>query len=129
MQLFRCTVAVSALALTAGCTASQAAPVQTAATTVMNCLSEPHVRPAHLAITCADANHFVTDITWEHWDADGARGTGIDDKNLCVPHCVGGRRQQEPIDLELSNPRAGVFTVVTIKLSGSRKQQSYSLPA
>ncbi|RJO79812.1 hypothetical protein D5S18_00590 [Nocardia panacis] len=133
MRSFHRAVAVSVLAVPALACASCAAQhpradtPRSGATSVLNCVARARVRPADIPITCADPNHFITGITWDIWEDEAARGTGTDDRNLCVPNCAADKRQAEAVTLELTNPVHGVFTLLTITDS-SGKQGNYALP-
>ena len=39
----------------------------------------------------------MEDMTWTEWDADGARGTGVDSSVECQPNCAEGTRLTNPI--------------------------------
>ncbi|WP_225724828.1 MULTISPECIES: hypothetical protein [unclassified Nocardia] len=134
MRLFRRAVAVSVIAVpaltgTAGCVLHQirADVPRSGTTAVLNCVSRARVRPSDIPITCADPNHFITGITWDSWDDTSAHGRGTDDRNLCVPDCAADKRQAVEVELDLSNPINGVFTLVTIT-GPYGKQGNYALP-
>ncbi|QIS21524.1 hypothetical protein [Nocardia terpenica] len=81
---------------------------------VRDCRSQLQARPSEIVLTCADANHSVSDITWESWTSDSAQGSGTENKNTCEPSCAEGQHLSAPVTIRLSNPADGVFTQLEI---------------
>jgi hypothetical protein len=60
-------------------------------------------KPARVVYGC-DSTNVMENMTWTSWDADGARGTGIDDAVECQPNCAQGPHLFNPIVVHAWNP-------------------------
>ena len=58
---------------------------------VLNCLGRAQVRPRKFIITCADANDYLTRLTWSTWGPRVALGRGVEWVNNCSPNCASGK--------------------------------------
>jgi hypothetical protein len=61
-----------------------------------NC-STPTQRPATIILTCADANLYVSHITWAGWSGTTAHAKGTLHFNTCTPTCVAGTEKTKPV--------------------------------
>jgi hypothetical protein len=78
--------------------------VLAAATVLTGCSHHAQVRPASVIFACADANFYVARITWSHWGAGDAEGTGVGHQNDCTPNCAAGHFHTYPLTVRLSRP-------------------------
>jgi len=46
--------------------------------------------PSSITISCADANRYLSNITWTNWGKPVATGTGTLHWNTCTPTCAAG---------------------------------------
>lgn len=67
--------------------------------------SQPVVEQPQTLVYGCDHTSVMVDMTWTSWDAEGARGTGIDDAVECQPNCAEGPRITYPIVVHAWNPR------------------------
>jgi hypothetical protein len=56
---------------------------------VVDCARRPVLAPRALVITCADADDYLTQLTWTSWGSV-AFGRGIERINDCTPCCAAG---------------------------------------
>lgn len=66
-----------------------AAPVHPSV--VPDCLGKPHVRPARLVFSCADANFGARGLRWTGWGSPFAAAVGVGYANDCTPTCAAGK--------------------------------------
>jgi hypothetical protein len=59
------------------------------AVVLVNCQHHGVILPRTFILTCADANDFLTNLSWVSW-RDVAFGSGIEHVNSCVPSCAAG---------------------------------------
>lgn len=87
-------------------TSSTSTPVDPASLPgVIECVGSPELRPGSLALTCADANDRLIDITWDEWTATSASGTATRETNDCDPDCARGTfGKTRGVEVELSEP-------------------------
>jgi len=92
----------------------------TAVTRVIPCtgVGGPQFKPKTFLLACADANSYVSHITWTSWTSNGARGLGTLRENECNPNCVSGQFTSSPTTIVLSQPVAShygkLFSVVVV---------------
>ena len=98
------TLRTSVIALAGASLVSVATPFLASATTarasattyLYNCSTRTQ-RPHEIVLTCADANTYVTDITWSHWTSANAHAQGVLHWNTCTPTCVAGTNTSRAI--------------------------------
>jgi hypothetical protein len=108
--------------------AAAAAPAPAAAATVVvSCLGQGQVRPTGFVLTCADANDYLSKLTWAAWGSTAAFATGTEWMNDCVPSCARGHFHSYAVLAVLwrAAPRPGHageqhYTRLTIIYRGSR---------
>jgi|APCry1669192319_1035405.scaffolds.fasta_scaffold09298_1 hypothetical protein len=61
-----------------------------APTYIATCLTQS-VKPTEVVIACADANRYVSHITWTNWGSATAHGKGTLAWNTCTPNCAAGK--------------------------------------
>ncbi len=81
-----------------------AASAAASATYLYNCSTRVQ-HPREIVLTCADANTYVTAITWSQWSSPRARATGILHWNTCTPTCVAGQHRSAPIHFVATDRR------------------------
>ncbi|MGY2063509.1 hypothetical protein ACW9HQ_52165, partial [Nocardia gipuzkoensis] len=84
MRMLGIAATLAATILAAGCSSNSG----DSSTHVKDCGSQRQTRPASITITCADANHSISDISWSSWTGDSARGSGTEHRNRCEPSCA-----------------------------------------
>jgi len=71
-----------------------------------DCVSAPphrlSVRPASIALACADNGWGVESVTWTGWMASAAMGQGTFWEKLCQPNCASGKIGTYPVLVTLS---------------------------
>ena len=92
---------LSTMSMTAGwerpmAVADQGTPV------VVNCSGQPEVKPQHIMFFCADNTWNIDNLAWTSWSADGAKGTGIEFRDNCVPNCAQGSAIYSPVTVTLT---------------------------
>jgi hypothetical protein len=71
---------------------------------VVDC-GKSSVRPASIVITCADANRYISAITWTNWGAATATAHGTLRWNDCSPTCVAGHWHQRAVTFSATTRR------------------------
>jgi hypothetical protein len=66
---------------------------------VLNCLGTPQVRPSSFILACADANDYLTELSWTSWTPQLASATGTQEENDCIPYCAAGHFHAYPVDV------------------------------
>jgi hypothetical protein len=66
---------------------------------VLNCTSQPQVRPSNFTLACADGNDYLTDLSWISWGPRLASASGIQEENDCIPYCAAGHFHAYPADV------------------------------
>ena len=94
---------------------------------VVDCQSQPQLRPGKLTLSCADGNDYLTGLSWASWTAGLASATGVQEVNDCIPYCTVGHFHGYPVDVvfwgDASLPgRLGGqrYTSVTLLYPGAR---------
>jgi hypothetical protein len=89
--------AVASLAV-AGSAAAASAGHQSAGTTVVvTCAGHGVAKPRGYVITCADANDYLSKMSWANWRPGSAFGSGTDVVNDCTPNCAAGKFKKYPV--------------------------------
>ncbi|MFB6615589.1 hypothetical protein ACIGFK_37375 [Streptomyces sp. NPDC085524] len=88
---------------------------------VVDCSSQPQIRPEEYILACGDGNNRLVGLRWDSWGAKTATATGVDMVNDCRPYCAAGRFRPYPVSVTLSNPQVwpdhpGVQRYSTIRL-------------
>jgi hypothetical protein len=85
-------------------------------TYLYNC-STPTQRPKEIVLTCADANTYVTKITWSNWSSTSAHAKGIFHWNTCTPNCAAGTTRSKAITFIATDRRKvkGVWLYTELK--------------
>lgn len=108
---------------------------------VLDCQGTPRTRPGTYVLACGDGNNYLVSLRWSQWGSKGARATGTDVANDCVPYCAAGRFHDYPAVVTLTgaepwkgHPGVERYTRVTVEYPGARptgvqQQFSYTLPA
>jgi len=99
-----CGIGGTATAAMAALPAAQAAPAA-GRVVLVTCAGKGATRPASYIITCADANDYLTGLSWSSWAAL-ARGSGKEKINTCHPNCAEGKFKTYPVKVELWRPEA-----------------------
>jgi len=66
---------------------------------VVDCQSQPQLRPGKLTLSCADGNDYLTGLSWASWTAGLASATGVQEVNDCNPYCAVGHFHGYPVDV------------------------------
>ncbi|MDT0615821.1 hypothetical protein [Streptomyces lancefieldiae] len=113
-------------------TASAAPPAehtarQTQDPVLVDCSSQPDVRPEAFVLACGDGNSRLSALRWVRWDANSAVGRGTNAINDCVPYCAAGAFHSYPVTVRLDQPRAWEkdpgeqhFTRITLTFTDGR---------
>lgn len=80
------------------------ATTATRTTYLYNCSTRTQ-RPHEIVLTCADANTYVSNITWSNWSASSAHAKGTLHWNTCTPTCVEGTHKSKGITFIATNRR------------------------
>jgi hypothetical protein len=94
-------------------------------TVVLNCQNRAQVRPSSYVLACADANDYLTRLSWKSWGPGLASATGVQKENDCVPYCASGHFHSYPVDVVFwgsaaVRPGEQRFTRVTLLYPGVR---------
>ena len=105
----------------------------TATTTYLYNCSTRTQRPHEIVLTCADANSYVSNITWSNWSATSAHAKGTFHWNTCTPTCVAGTHKSKAITFIATNRRkvkgAWLYTELTAtKSTWNTGSAIYTLP-
>ncbi|MFJ8191920.1 hypothetical protein ACIQ8D_19435 [Streptomyces sp. NPDC096094] len=79
---------------------------QTSDPVLVNCSSQPEVRPEAFLLACGDGNSRLVSLRWFRWDANAAVGRGSNAINDCDPYCAAGTFRSYPVTVRLDQPRA-----------------------
>jgi hypothetical protein len=121
--------AVTTTAPVSGQTSSPApSTVPALAGVVADCTSAPphglRVRPASIALACADNGSGVEGMTWTSWSASAAAGHGTFWDKLCTPSCADGKIGSYPVTVALSvvktSPDGPWFSRLAVTWDGAR---------
>jgi hypothetical protein len=79
--------------------------------------STPTQRPKEIVLTCADANTYVTKISWSNWSSNSAHAKGIFHWNTCTPSCAAGTTKSRAITFTATDRRKvkGVWLYTELK--------------
>ncbi|MEU6903213.1 hypothetical protein [Streptomyces virginiae] len=92
-------------AVPASATPPTAAPTPDPAPVVVDCFSQPQVRPDEYLLACGDGNNRLVDLHWNTWNQKTATATGTDMVNDCRPYCAAGHFRPYPVTVTLSHPQ------------------------
>lgn len=67
----------------------------------VNC-GQVDYKPKVLLKVCGDQHVAISDIQWDSWSADGARGKAVYVVNDCNPTCASGMQKQVEVNLVLT---------------------------
>ena len=94
---------------------------------VVDCQSQPQLRPGKLTLSCADGNDYLTGLSWASWTAGLASATGVQEVNDCNPYCAVGHFHGYPVDVVFwgdaslpDRPGSQRYTSVTLLYPGAR---------
>ena len=92
-------------------------------TYIVNCQGALDYKPKQITLACADAGVYFSDITWQKWTMNGARGIGTLSVNTCEPTCSAGNVETySGVRLRLagaaSGPGMGTFVNTFTSLTG-----------
>jgi hypothetical protein len=73
-------------------------------TYIYNCSTRTQ-RPKEIVLTCADANTYVTSISWSNWSSNVAHAKGIFHWNTCTPNCAAGTTKSKAITFTATDRR------------------------
>jgi hypothetical protein len=73
---------------------------------IVDCFSQPQVRPGHFVIACGDGNSSLVSLRWSRWGPASAVATGLNEVNDCKPYCAAGRFHSYPVTVRLDQPRS-----------------------
>jgi hypothetical protein len=90
-----------------------------------NCDDTGRIEPASIVLACVDGNAVLENLSWTQWGSAKAIGSGLLDKNNCVPDCASGSFIAYQVDVTLSESvQAGdgsmYFTRITLSYLGRR---------
>jgi hypothetical protein len=93
-------------------------------TVVLDCQGHAQVRPGRFTLACADANDYLTGLTWKTWGPKLASATGVQALNDCVPYCAAGHFHRYRVDAVLRRPAAAGpgrqrYTSITLLYPGA----------
>jgi hypothetical protein len=96
-------------------------------TVVINCQGRPQVRPRNFILACADANDYLSHLSWTSWGPGLASATGVQVENDCVPYCAAGHFHRYPVDAifwgsAAAAPGSQRYTKVTLLYPGDRPE-------
>jgi hypothetical protein len=99
-------------------------------TVVLNCQGRAQVRPGSYVLACADANDYLTALSWKSWGPGLASATGVQKENDCVPDCASGHFHSYPVDVifwgsATARPGEQRFTRATLLYPGARPPAGY----
>jgi hypothetical protein len=96
-------------------------------TVVLDCLGHPQVRPSSFILACADANDYLTKLSWTSWGPYLASAVGTQEENDCIPYCAAGRFYAYPVDVVFwgrtavtGEPGTQRYAEVTLLYPGAR---------
>jgi len=95
---------------------------------VFNCRHQGVTRPKTYVLSCADANNYLSHLSYVGWTPNAAAASGTQMKNDCKPSCVAGTVQSYPADVIFwrpeplghpKNPTKEYFTRITVVYPGA----------
>lgn len=94
---------------------------------VLNCLGQAQVRPSSFILACADANDYLTELSWTSWGPYLASAVGTQEENDCIPYCAAGHFHAYPVDVIFwgrtavtGEPGTQRYATVTLLYPGAR---------
>jgi hypothetical protein len=94
---------------------------------VLNCLGQAQVRPSSFILACADANDYLTKLSWTSWEPNLASAYGTQEENDCIPYCAAGHFHAYPVDVVLwggtaviGSPGTQRYRTITLLYPGKR---------
>ncbi len=119
--------AVTSAAQASPTSASHASQLYSERIVVLNCISQPQVRPPNFTLACADGYDYLTDLSWTSWSPTLASATGTQEENDCIPYCAAGHFHAYPVDVIFwgstaltGQPGTQRYTTVTLLYPGGR---------
>lgn len=78
----------------------------------------PVYMPETIMIYCGDGGAYISKITWDTWNSDGAFGSGEYFRNLCHPDCAAGQMAHAQVNVKLDNltRRKGKYYLRTLDM-------------
>ncbi|MBV9025785.1 MAG: hypothetical protein JO362_18770 [Streptomycetaceae bacterium] len=70
---------------------------------VLDCFTQPQVRPHRYLIACGDGNNGLVSLHWTHWGPKSALARGLDEVNDCQPYCAAGKFHSYPVTVQLDH--------------------------
>jgi hypothetical protein len=75
-------------------------------TVLVDCFSQPRVRPADFILACGDGNSRLSSLRWTSWKAASAEAKGVNWVNDCDPYCAAGTFRSYPVVVRLDRPQS-----------------------
>lgn len=95
---------------------------------VVDCCQPPQVKPQHIMLF-GDNTWNVDNLVWTSWSVAGARGTGIEFRDDCVPNCAQGSATYSPVTISLTGatPPDFRYTSAVITNQNTGRSETASL--
>jgi hypothetical protein len=91
---------LAAYAATTHSAVPQAPAAATTSTAVYDCGNKSLVEPKTFVFTC-DSSGYLTELTWNSWNAATATATGVVNTDNCKPNCASGKWSHQNVDVLL----------------------------
>jgi hypothetical protein len=97
---------------------------------IFTCTSVPTTRPHYYQLACATGQQYLTSLHWSEWTNISASGKGELAADNCIPDCAGGKFVNNPVLINLSDPRTGQHGIryFTMLIISGPSIFSFSLP-
>jgi hypothetical protein len=119
--------AVTTAAHASARTVTQESQLYSEQVVVLNCLDKEQVRPSSFILACADANDYLTKLSWRSWGHYLASAVGMQEENDCIPYCAAGHFHAYPVDVIFwgttaltGSPGTQRYLTVTLLYTGAR---------
>jgi hypothetical protein len=84
---------------------AQAVAQQSAHVRIVDCFSQPQVRPSNFLLACGDGNSILVSLQWSQWDPTSAVARGVNQVNDCKPYCAAGTFHSYRVIVRLDHPQ------------------------
>jgi hypothetical protein len=73
---------------------------------VTNC-TKAQYKPNSILLACADAETYLSKLTWSKWSTSSAAGKGTENEEICASSCAaGGHFEKFPVTVALSKAKS-----------------------
>ncbi|MET8947251.1 hypothetical protein ABZX30_27785 [Streptomyces sp. NPDC004542] len=122
----------AATAATAAAPETRSAAARPPGPVLVDCVSNPDVRPADFILACGDGNSRLAGMRWSQWSPASAKAVGVNLVNDCKPYCAVGTFHAYAVTVRLDRPKPWKkypqvqhFTRMTLTYTGNARPEGF----